>query len=86
MSNAKKVLHPVRLGKGGRYRIGRTDKSTLLTISQAGYQLRASSELSTLDVLPQEGGTYNLNIKLTPTDVPIPAEICMYKLFTVANK
>lgn len=48
-------------------------KSTLLTISQAGYQLRASSELSTLDVLPQEGGTYNLNIKLTPTDVPIPA-------------
>jgi hypothetical protein len=48
-------------------------KSTLLTISQTGYQLRASSELSTLGVLPQEGGTYNLNIKLTPTDVPIPA-------------
>ena len=48
-------------------------KSTLLTISQAGYQLRASSELSTLGVLPQGGGIYNLNIKLTPTDVPIPA-------------
>ena len=48
-------------------------KSTLLTIAQAGYQLRATSELSTMGVLPQEGGTYNLNIKLTPTDVPIPA-------------
>ena len=48
-------------------------KSTLLTIAQAGYQLRASSELSTMGVLPQKGGTYDLNIKLTPTDVPIPA-------------
>lgn len=47
-------------------------KSTLLTISQAGYQLRATSELSTMGVLPQEGGTYNLNINITPTDVQIP--------------
>ena len=48
-------------------------KSTLLTIAQAGYQLRASSELSTMGVLPQKGGTYDLNINLSPTDVPIPA-------------
>ena len=48
-------------------------KSTLLTIAQTGYQLRASSELNTMGVLPQGGDTYNLNIKLTPTDVPIPA-------------
>lgn len=47
-------------------------KSTLLTIAQAGYQLRATSELSTMGVLPQEGGTYNLNINITPTDVQIP--------------
>lgn len=48
-------------------------KSTLLTIAQTGYQLRASSELNTMGVLPQGGDTYNLNIKLTPVDVSIPA-------------
>lgn len=49
------------------------EKSVLLTISQSGYELRATTELSQLEKIPQGGGTYDLHIQLTPTDIDIPA-------------
>ena len=49
------------------------ERSTLLTISQDGYILKATTELSNVKLIPQEGGTYKLNIQLTPDDVTIPA-------------
>lgn len=47
-------------------------KSTLLTVSQSGYELRATTGLSSLGDILQNGGTYNTTINLTPTDVAMP--------------
>lgn len=35
--------------------------------------MKATTELSNVKLIPQEGGTYKLNIQLTPDDVTIPA-------------
>lgn len=51
---------------------GRTE-SLLLTVSQSGYDLRAKTGLSSSGNIPQEGGTYETTIQLTPTDVTMPA-------------
>lgn len=48
-------------------------RSILLTVSQSGYDLRATTGLSSLGNIPQTGGTYTVNIQLTPTDISIPA-------------
>ncbi len=48
-------------------------RSILLTVSQSGYDLRATTGLSSLGNIPQTGDTYTVNIQLTPTDISIPA-------------
>lgn len=48
-------------------------RSILLTVSQSGYDLRATTGLSSLGNIPQMGDTYTVNIQLTPTDISIPA-------------
>ena len=48
-------------------------RSILLTVSQSGYDLHATTGLSSLGNIPQTGGTYTVNIQLTPTDISIPA-------------
>lgn len=47
--------------------------STLLTVSQSGYDLRAKTNLGIPGNVPQGGDTYNISISLTPTDIAIPA-------------
>lgn len=49
------------------------ERSVLFSITQLGYNLRATTELSQLGKLPQEKNTYNLTIQLTPDDIEIPA-------------
>lgn len=48
-------------------------RSILLTVSQSGYDLRATTGLSSLGNISQTGGTYTVSIQLTPTDISIPA-------------
>lgn len=48
-------------------------RSTLLTVTQDGYTLRGTTELNSLDKIPQKGDTYHLHIQLTPTDIELPA-------------
>ena len=48
-------------------------ESLLLTVSQSGYDLRAKTGLGSSGNIPQEGGTYETTIQLTPTDVTMPA-------------
>lgn len=48
-------------------------KSTLLTVSQSGYTLRAKTELSNIGNIPQERNSYTTTINLTPTDITLPA-------------
>ena len=49
------------------------ERSVLFSITQLGYNLRATTELSQRGELPQEKTTYNLTIRLTPDDIEIPA-------------
>lgn len=49
------------------------ERSVLFSITQLGYNLRATTELSQRGKLPQEKTTYNLTIQLTPDDIEIPA-------------
>ena len=49
------------------------ERSVLFSITQLGYNLRATTELNQRGELPQEKTTYNLTIQLTPTDIEIPA-------------
>lgn len=48
-------------------------RSLSAIISQSGYDLRGSTELSKLESIPQAGATYNLNLQITPTDIQVPA-------------
>lgn len=62
-------------------------KSTVLTVSQTGYNLRATTTLSSSENIPQSGGMYDVTIQLTPTDVTIPAgELCLQVVYAGEQK
>lgn len=66
-------------------------ESVVLTATQLGYELRVFGEytpaITDTDWVPKSGGTYTIKLKITPTDISVPAgELWVKALYLVIPK